>query len=81
LAGAVPDVGERVHAGGMPFTVIGGIFRVVGRTAAGNPSGFEPDGDSVRFKPADPGLLKRLPVLDRPVRGNDSLIWPHLGPE
>jgi hypothetical protein len=52
----------------MPFTVIAGTFHVVGRTAAGNPSGFEPDGDSVQFKPADAALLQRLAVLDRPVR-------------
>ena len=52
----------------MPFTVIAGTFRVVGQTPAGNPSGFEPDGDSVQFRPADPGLLDKLLVLDRPVR-------------
>lgn len=52
----------------MPFTVIAGTFRVVGKTPAGNPSGFEPDGDSVQFRPTDAGLLDRLPVLNRPVR-------------
>lgn len=36
---------------------------MVGQTRAGNPSGFEPDGDSVQFKPTDPGLLDRLAVL------------------
>jgi endonuclease YncB( thermonuclease family) len=51
----------------MPFTVISGTFRVVGKTPAGNPSGFEPDGDSVQFRPEDPALLERLPVLDQPV--------------
>jgi len=57
-----------VHPVRMPFTVIAGTFRVVGRSRAGNPSGFEPDGDSVQFRPTDPGLLERLPVLNRPIR-------------
>lgn len=52
----------------MPFVVIAGTFHVVGMTRAGNPSGFEPDGDSVQFKPANPAFLDQLLVLDRPVR-------------
>jgi hypothetical protein len=52
----------------MPFTVIAGSFRVVGQTPGGNPSGFEPDGDSVQFRPTDPTVLDRLAVLERPVR-------------
>ena len=52
----------------MPFTVIAGTFRVVGQTRAGNPSGFEPDGDSIQFRPTDPDLLDRLPILESPVR-------------
>ena len=35
---------------------------------AGNPSGFEPDGDSIQFQPTNPSLLERLQVLDRPAR-------------
>ena len=38
----------------MPFIVIQGTFHLVGRTQAGNPSGFEPDGDSIQFKPTNP---------------------------
>ena len=53
---------------GMPFTVIAGTFRVVGQTRAGNPSGLEPDGDSIQFRPTDPDLLDRLPILESPVR-------------
>ena len=44
----------------MPFTVIAGTFHLVGRTKAGKPTGFEPDGDSIQFKPDAPELLDRL---------------------
>jgi hypothetical protein len=37
---------EREHQ--MPFTVIQGSFHLVGRTAAGKDTGFEPDGDSMQ---------------------------------
>ena len=33
---------------------------MVGRTEAGKESGFEPDGDSMQFKPENPALLDRL---------------------
>jgi hypothetical protein len=52
----------------MPFIVIQGTFHLVGRTQAGNPSGFEPDGDSIQFKPANPQLLDRLDQPGRPYR-------------
>jgi len=44
----------------VPFTVISGTFRLVGKSRGGNPTGFEPDGDSIQFKPNDPSLLDRL---------------------
>jgi endonuclease YncB( thermonuclease family) len=44
----------------VPFTVIRGTFHLVGRTKAGRETGFEPDGDSMQFRPDDPGLLDRL---------------------
>jgi endonuclease YncB( thermonuclease family) len=44
----------------VPFLIISGSYHLVGRTRAGNPSGFEPDGDSMQFKPDDPTLLDRL---------------------
>src|SRR3954470_5294933 len=44
----------------MPFTLIQGTLHLVGRTRAGNDTGFEPDGDSMQFKPDDPKLLDRL---------------------
>lgn len=44
----------------MPFTVIMGTFHLVGKTSAGRESGFEPDGDSIQFKPADASLLSGL---------------------
>ena len=51
----------------MPFTVVTGTFRVLGRSEAGDPTGFEPDGDSVQFRPADAALLDQLTVVDQPV--------------
>jgi len=47
----------------MPFLVIEGTYHLVGRTKTGNASGFEPDGDSMQFKPKNPALLDKL---DRP---------------
>jgi hypothetical protein len=44
----------------MPFTVIHGSFHLVGRTRGGKDTGFEPDGDSMQFKPDNPKLLDRL---------------------
>ena len=35
----------------MPFVVIKGSFHLVGKSSQGNPTGFEPDGDSMQFKP------------------------------
>jgi endonuclease YncB( thermonuclease family) len=52
----------------MPFTLIAGTFHVVGRTKSGSPSGFEPDGDSMQFRPTTPALLSHLKRLDQPVR-------------
>ena len=46
----------------MPFHVIKGTMHLVGKTKNGNPSGFEPDGDSIQFKPHD---LKKLDLLQR----------------
>jgi hypothetical protein len=52
----------------MPFFIIKGSFRLTGKTAQGNPSGFQPDGDSMQFKPDDPTLLDRLERVDKPYR-------------
>ncbi len=52
----------------MPFTLIEGTFHLVGQTASGNPSGFEPDGDSMQFKPKTPALLDRLDRVGAGVR-------------
>jgi hypothetical protein len=35
-------------------------LHLVGRTRAGKETGFEPDGDSMQFKPDNPKLLDRL---------------------
>jgi endonuclease YncB( thermonuclease family) len=52
----------------MPFLVILGTFHLVGQTSAGNATGFEPDGDSIQFRPTDPSLLDRLTQVGRPYR-------------
>jgi endonuclease YncB( thermonuclease family) len=52
----------------VPFLIITGTFHLVGRTPAGNPSGFAPDGDSVQFRPTNPSLLERLTRVERPYR-------------
>jgi hypothetical protein len=54
--------------GAMPFILIHGTFHLVGRTQAGNPTGFEPDGDSIQFQPANPALLDQLDQPARPYR-------------
>lgn len=52
----------------MGFYVIRGSFRLVSKTTAGHPTGFEPDGDSLQFKPAKPSLLDKLTRLMSPYR-------------
>jgi hypothetical protein len=44
----------------MPFVTIKGSFHLCGQSANGNPTGFQPDGDSMQFKPDDASLLDRL---------------------
>jgi len=52
----------------MPFITIKGTYRLVNRTKNGNPMGFEPDGDSLQFRPDKPRLLDRLQRLMSPYR-------------
>lgn len=52
----------------MPFVLIQGTFHLVNRTSAGSETGFEPDGDSIQFKPTDEKLLDRLEQVGRPYR-------------
>jgi len=52
----------------MPFLIIKGSFHLTGKTPQGNPSGFQPDGDSMQFKPDNPTLLDRLERVDKPYR-------------
>jgi endonuclease YncB( thermonuclease family) len=52
----------------MPFLVIEGTYHLVGRTTGGNASGFEPDGDSMQFKPKHPALLDKLRRTGSAVR-------------
>jgi hypothetical protein len=52
----------------MPFYIIKGSYHLVGKTATGKPSGFEPDGDSMQFKPDNPALLDKLDRVDKPYR-------------
>ena len=52
----------------MPFYVISGTFRLIGKTPNGKPRGFEPDGDSMQFKPTRPSLLDKLEKVDFPYK-------------
>ena len=52
----------------MPFLVIEGTFQLLDRTRAGQITGFEPDGDSIQFKPKNRALLNKLTRLSQPVR-------------
>jgi hypothetical protein len=52
----------------MPFFIIRGSFHLVGQTSKGAASGFQPDGDSMQFKPDDPSLLDRLDQIAQPYR-------------
>lgn len=51
----------------MPFVLIKGSYHLVG-TRGASPSGFQPDGDSMQFKPKKPGLLDRLQRAGQPYR-------------
>lgn len=52
----------------MSFIVIQGAYHLVNRTAAGRETGFEPDGDSIHFRPADRSQLDRLRRIRNPYR-------------
>ena len=53
----------------MPFILIQGTYHLVNRNPkTGKESGFEPDGDSIHFKPANPDLLNRLTQVGRPYK-------------
>ncbi len=57
----------------MPFLIVKGSFHLVGETRKGNPSGFQPDGDSMQFKPNRPALLDQLERVAQPYKL--SSIW------
>jgi endonuclease YncB( thermonuclease family) len=44
----------------MPFITIQGTYHLAGRSQNGTPTGFEPDGDSIQFKPTNTALLDQL---------------------
>jgi endonuclease YncB( thermonuclease family) len=52
----------------MPFILIKGTFRLINRTQNGNETGFQPDGDSIHFKPRNRKLLDKLTRLQQPYR-------------
>lgn len=52
----------------MPFLVIQGTFHLTGRNVNGNPTGFQPDGDSIHFKPQVPSRLDELEQPGHPYR-------------
>jgi len=51
----------------MPFFAIHGTYHLTNRTRNGAPSGFEPDGDGIHFKAADPAMMTRLKQIGRPL--------------
>lgn len=52
----------------MPFIAIHGTFRVLSETPSGKATGFEPDGDSMQFRPNKPSHLDKLKKLKQPYR-------------
>jgi endonuclease YncB( thermonuclease family) len=52
----------------MPFTVIKGTYHLCGKSKAGVATGFQPDGDSMQFKPNNAALLDQLEVTDKAPR-------------
>lgn len=45
----------------MPYKLIKGTFHLLGRSQAGNPTSFQPDGDSIHFKPDNRSEVTSLP--------------------
>jgi len=52
----------------MPFLLIRGTFHLVGKNKKGKPTGFQPDGDSIHFKPKKKSRLDELPRRKNPYR-------------
>jgi hypothetical protein len=52
----------------MPFITIKGTYRLTGMNQQGNATGFQPDGDSIQFKPDNPLLLDQLERLGHPYK-------------
>jgi endonuclease YncB( thermonuclease family) len=52
----------------MPFYVIKGTYHLCGQSKTGTPTGFQPDGDSMQFKPDNPALINQLEVVDKASR-------------
>lgn len=52
----------------MPYQLIKGTFHLAGRNQAGNPTSFQPDGDSIHFRPNNPARLDDLEQVFRPYR-------------
>jgi endonuclease YncB( thermonuclease family) len=50
----------------MPFLVIQGAFHLTGQNKNGTATGFQPDGDSIQFKPDNPALLDKLDQVKAP---------------
>lgn len=52
----------------MPFLLLRGTLHIVGKNKQGKPTGFQPDGDSIHFKPKKKSRLDDLPRRKRPYR-------------
>jgi endonuclease YncB( thermonuclease family) len=49
----------------MPYKVIKGTFHLTGLSKNGNPTSYQPDGDSIHFKPTNPAHLDDLQQVGR----------------
>jgi len=52
----------------MPFILIKGTFHLVNTSSSGRRTGFQPDGDSLQFKPANPAHLDKLEKIAMPYK-------------
>jgi len=52
----------------MPYKLIKGTFHLTGKSKTGKDTSFQPDGDSMHFKPSNPAHLDDLQRVGRPYR-------------
>ena len=52
----------------MPYKLIKGTFHLTGKSKTGKDTSYQPDGDSMHFKPTNPAHLDDLQRVGRPYR-------------